>query len=41
MPALEAIDPADCRIAWTLTLTSTAPRSAIELIFEWAEGDCV
>jgi two-component system chemotaxis sensor kinase CheA len=37
---LESIDPADCRIAWNLTLTTTAPRAAIELIFEWAEGDC-
>ncbi len=40
MHALEALDPAECRIAWDLLLTTTAPRSAIELIFEWAEGDC-
>ncbi len=40
VPALESLDPAECRIAWDLTLTTTAPRSAIELIFEWAEGDC-
>ncbi len=40
VPDVDSIDPADCRIAWKLTLTSTAPRSAIELIFEWAEGDC-
>jgi two-component system chemotaxis sensor kinase CheA len=40
MQALDVLDPADCRIAWKLTLTTTAPRSAIDLIFEWAEGDC-
>ena len=40
VPALESFDPAECRIAWELTLTTTAPRSAIDLIFEWAEGDC-
>jgi two-component system chemotaxis sensor kinase CheA len=37
---LEAIEPSDCRIAWKLTLTSSAPRTAIDLIFEWSEGDC-
>lgn len=40
MQALDALDPADCRISWKLVLTTTAPRSAIDLIFEWAEGDC-
>ncbi len=40
MQELAVMDPADCRITWILTLTSTAPRSAIDLIFEWAEGDC-
>jgi len=38
--ALESIEPSDCRIGWKLTLTSSAPRSAIDLIFEWSEGDC-
>jgi two-component system chemotaxis sensor kinase CheA len=40
MAALAAMDPAECRISWQLALVSTVPRSAIELIFEWAEGDC-
>jgi two-component system, chemotaxis family, sensor kinase CheA len=40
VPALDAIDPAQCHILWNLKLTSAAPRSAIDLIFEWAEGDC-
>jgi two-component system chemotaxis sensor kinase CheA len=38
--SLESIEPSDCRIAWKLILTSSAPRTAIDLIFEWAEGDC-
>jgi two-component system chemotaxis sensor kinase CheA len=40
MQALDAMDPADCRITWKLTLTTTVPRSAIDLILEWVEGDC-
>lgn len=40
MQALESMDPAECRIRWRLTLVSTAPRGTIELVFEWAEGDC-
>lgn len=40
VPALETLDPEHCHLRWLLELTSTAPRSAIELIFEWAEGDC-
>src|SRR5690606_19880457 len=40
VPALEAITPAECRIRWELLLTSPMPRASIELIFDWAEGDC-
>ncbi len=40
LPQLAAIDPAHCRIRWELTLKSGASRAAIELIFEWAGGDC-
>jgi two-component system chemotaxis sensor kinase CheA len=41
MPALDVLDPAHCRIRWELTLVTTCPRSSIELIFDWAEGDCL
>ncbi|MEJ0100941.1 MAG: chemotaxis protein CheA [Pseudomonadota bacterium] len=40
IPALASLDPAHCHIEWKLVLASTAPRSAIDLIFEWADGDC-
>ena len=37
---LPALDPNCCSITWQLELLTDAPRSSIELIFEWAEGDC-
>jgi two-component system chemotaxis sensor kinase CheA len=37
---LEDIDPAQCRIRWELVLVTPMPRASIELIFDWAEGDC-
>ncbi len=40
VPALEAVTPGDCRVRWELLLTSPMPRASIELIFDWAEGDC-
>ncbi len=40
VPALPQIDPSICHIQWQLTLATSAPREAIDLIFEWAEGDC-
>jgi len=40
VPELAALDPACCGITWQLELLTDAPRSSIELIFEWAEGDC-
>jgi two-component system chemotaxis sensor kinase CheA len=40
VPALEDVSPGDCRIRWELLLTSPMPRASIELIFDWAEGDC-
>jgi two-component system chemotaxis sensor kinase CheA len=39
VPALAALDPVHCQLRWELDLTTTAPRSAVEMIFEWAEGD--
>jgi two-component system, chemotaxis family, sensor kinase CheA len=40
VPDLPTINPETCYISWQLELATEAPRSAIELIFEWAEGDC-
>jgi two-component system chemotaxis sensor kinase CheA len=37
---LTTLDPNLCGIAWQLELATEAPRTSIELIFEWAEGDC-
>jgi two-component system chemotaxis sensor kinase CheA len=41
LPDLAAVDPGHCRIRWELILTTTMPRATIDLIFEWADGDCV
>ena len=40
VPELAELDPNNCFISWQLELLTEAPRSSIELIFEWAEGDC-
>jgi two-component system chemotaxis sensor kinase CheA len=40
MPPFASLDPETCQISWDLLLTSDVPREAIDLIFEWAEGDC-
>jgi two-component system chemotaxis sensor kinase CheA len=40
VPALADLDPAHCHIQWELLLSTNAPREAIDLIFEWADGDC-
>lgn len=40
LPTVEAIEPARCYLAWELRLASTKPRESIDLVFEWAEGDC-
>jgi len=40
VPDLPTINPEICYLSWQLELATEAPRSAIELIFEWAEGDC-
>jgi len=41
LPPLVQADAEVCVLAWDLYLTTAAPVEAIELIFEWAEGDCV
>ena len=40
LPAFDSLDAERCQISWDLLLTSDVPREAIDLIFEWAEGDC-
>ncbi|MEO6366857.1 MAG: Hpt domain-containing protein, partial [Steroidobacteraceae bacterium] len=40
VPSLPDLDPAQCHIQWELLLSTNAPREAIDLIFEWADGDC-
>jgi two-component system, chemotaxis family, sensor kinase CheA len=40
LPSFDDLDPSVCSIRWTLELATRAPRDAIGLIFEWAEGDC-
>ena len=40
LPPLEALEPHDCHLAWTLTLEGAVERVQIDEIFEWMEGDC-
>lgn len=40
LPDLELLDPMQCHLQWSAVLKTSAPRSSIDLIFEWAEGDC-
>jgi two-component system chemotaxis sensor kinase CheA len=40
LPALEALDPVNCHLAWSLDLTTTASSEAVRAVFDWAEGDC-
>src|SRR5690606_12034718 len=40
VPPLADVTPGDCRVRWELLLTSPMPKASIELIFDWAEGDC-
>ncbi len=40
LPALAALDPEACFLAWELRLRTGAAREVIEQIFDWAEGDC-
>ncbi len=40
LPELAALDPDDAYLAWTLQLETTAPREAIEEVFEFVTDDC-
>ncbi|MGO9359867.1 MAG: chemotaxis protein CheA, partial [Xanthobacteraceae bacterium] len=40
LPPLKAIEPEAAYLAWTFTLTTGAPQSAIHEVFEFVEDDC-
>ncbi len=40
LPPLEAMEAEEAYLAWTITLTTVADRSAIEEVFEFVDGDC-
>jgi two-component system chemotaxis sensor kinase CheA len=40
LPALRALDPESCYLAWNLTVDTDATREVIDQVFDWAEGDC-
>jgi two-component system, chemotaxis family, sensor kinase CheA len=40
LPALDALDPEQCHLAWSLQLRTAASREAIIEVFDWAEADC-
>jgi len=40
VPTLAELDPEVCLLSWQMVLHTEADRSAVEQIFEWAEGEC-
>jgi two-component system chemotaxis sensor kinase CheA len=40
LPSLRDLDTQVCQLSWDLVLTTAAPAEAIELVLEWAAGDC-
>ncbi len=40
LPSFTELNPQNCYLAWTLTLTGVVSKAQIEEIFEWVEGDC-
>lgn len=40
LPILAALDPESCFLSWEIDLQGEIPRSEIDGIFEWVEGDC-
>lgn len=40
LPPLETMELSRCYLEWELLLHTTKPRESIDLVFEWAEGDC-
>ncbi len=40
LPALAALDPEDCYLAWTIRVATDAPAAKVAEIFDWVEQDC-
>jgi two-component system, chemotaxis family, sensor kinase CheA len=40
VPALDALDPAECHLGWRIELTGAVSREAIAGVFEWVEDEC-
>lgn len=40
LPALEALDPSQAYLAWTVELREGVARAVVEDLFSWVEGDC-
>jgi two-component system chemotaxis sensor kinase CheA len=40
LPTLAEVNPEVCLLCWQMELRTGASRSAVEQIFEWAEGEC-
>lgn len=40
LPALDALDVAQCHIGWTLELRGQVTREAIKSVFDWVEDEC-
>ncbi|HUA81533.1 MAG TPA: chemotaxis protein CheA [Dyella sp.] len=40
VPALDALDPSECHLAWRAELTGAVKREAIAAVFEWVEDEC-
>jgi len=40
LPALDALDPAECHLGWAIELAGPAKRTDIAAVFDWVEGEC-
>lgn len=40
LPALDALDPAECHLGWVIELAGPAKRADIAAVFDWVEGEC-
>jgi two-component system chemotaxis sensor kinase CheA len=40
LPSLEALDPEECHLAWTLELEAAVAEASVREVFDWVDGDC-
>ncbi len=40
LPALAALEPSECHLAWRIELTGAVARGAITTVFEWVDDEC-